>query len=318
MQARMGGGSAAMVAALTLAAAVSAIQPTPAHAQAAADQRAADTSTAAAVPATDKASDRLHLDEHEWQALYEQAVADSIVTEPDEVSGRLFPISSHNPELIWRDGPSGREVLVVSWVSSYKMARAVDPAVTGAQAPTTVEDAEPYVGQAATTLRGGDGEPNYFWVTPVPQFQRFCAGLGLDGRDLRIRLAQYLGLPIESAIGPYAESRFVVELWVSPDNLFRPCADPEINDAACRLDPDPLGRFAAAATLPADHPYRAWFERRHALSYEGDWRFPWTRLGYTYDWGDSGDEVGGSEYVIFEDAEFSIAAVDTPDAYCQP
>ena len=304
--------------ALGLAVVVSPALSAPARAQTMVEQDASEHQADLRIPATDKASDRLDLTEEQWRAFYEQAVDDATAVDPAEVDGNLFPISETNPELIWRDGSSGRQVLAVTWVSSYKMARAVDPSVPGEQAPATVEGAEPYVGRTATTRRGGDGEPNHFWVTPAPQFQRFCQGLGLEGRNLRIRLAQYLGLPIDSAIGPYAESRFVVELWVSPDDLFRPCADPEINDTACRLDIDPLGRFAAAATLPADHPYRRWFERRHELSYDGDWRFPWSRLGYTYDWGDSDNEVGGSEYVIVEDAEFTIAAVNTPDTYCRP
>lgn len=320
MALRIIGSSTALAAALVFAAGGLGSFAAPASAQDAAGadmaQRHGQGTAAAAIPGTNKDSDRLNFSEEEWGQLYDQAVADAIVAEPHEVTGRLFPIGESNPHLVWRDGPDGPQVLTASWVSSWKMARTVDPNLPGAQAPASIEEAQPFVGETGTTPSGGDGQPNYFWVTPVPQFQAFCRGLGLEGRDLRIRLAQYLGLPIDSAIGPYAESRFVVELWVSPEDLFRPCADPAINDTACALDEEPLGRYAGAAALPGDHAYRAWFEERHALSYEGDWRFPWTRLGYTYDWGDSDNEIGGSEYVIYEEAEFEIANVHTPDDYC--
>jgi hypothetical protein len=301
------------LAAVALAAAVLAGPAAPALPQTPAESAA--PGDAAPLPGTDKASDRLDFSEEEWRQLYAQAVADAVVAEPHEIDRDLFPILEANPHLVRRDGPEGREVLAASWISSWKMARTVDPALPGRQAPATVAEAEPFVGETGTTPLD-NGEPNYLWVTPVPQLREFCRGLGLEGRDLRVRLAQYLGLPIDAAIGPYAESRFVVELWVAPGSLFRPCADPGIADTACALQPG-AGLFGPAAAFPDGAPYAGWFERQQELSYDGGSPFPWTRLGYTYDWGDSANEIGGSEYVIFPDAEFEIAGIHAPDAYCR-
>jgi len=32
--------------------------------------------------------------------------------------------------------------------------------------------------------------------------------------------------------------------------------------------------------------------------YQGAHAYPWTRLGHTYDWGNSGSEIGPSEFII--------------------
>ncbi len=44
--------------------------------------------------------------------------------------------------------------------------------------------------------------------------------------------------------------------------------------------------------------------------------YPWTRLGYTYDWGNPGSEVGLSEFVIQGGATVQVAQVYSTQAYC--
>ena len=46
------------------------------------------------------------------------------------------------------------------------------------------------------------------------------------------------------------------------------------------------------------YTYEEWFTDRKNTIYYGDHPYPWTGLGYTYDWGDPGCEVGLSEFVI--------------------
>ena len=49
--------------------------------------------------------------------------------------------------------------------------------------------------------------------------------------------------------------------------------------------------------LPA--PYREWFEARTALSYGEENPYPWTRLGYTYDWHrDAAQRRGLGEFIV--------------------
>jgi len=43
--------------------------------------------------------------------------------------------------------------------------------------------------------------------------------------------------------------------------------------------------------------------------------YPWTRLGYTYDWGNSISEVGLSEFTIKKDARVIVNSVSNINQY---
>lgn len=45
--------------------------------------------------------------------------------------------------------------------------------------------------------------------------------------------------------------------------------------------------------------------------------YPWTRLGYTYDWGNPRADMGLSEFVIKKGAEIAINSVYTTEDYCR-
>lgn len=133
------------------------------------------------------------------------------------------------------------------------------------------------------------------WVTPAPLAQAFCQGSPLEGDALVLRLEQLLGLPAANG------KTLFVEFWVHPADLFRPSPDPEITDTVADLDFPP----------GVDPAHRQWVENLTATSY-GEGGYPWTRLGYTYDWGSTVSEVGLSEFVIRSGATASVeAAVDT-------
>jgi hypothetical protein len=127
------------------------------------------------------------------------------------------------------------------------------------------------------------------------------------GAALAQRLEQLLGLPADN------HKTRMVELWVEPRDMFRACIDAEIDDTQCQLEP------------PADvtDAHRAWFDALRARSYgsNGVGGYPWTQLGYTYDWG-SGTmghgafPVGLSEYVVRSGASVHVVSVVSTDAYC--
>jgi pimeloyl-ACP methyl ester carboxylesterase len=60
------------------------------------------------------------------------------------------------------------------------------------------------------------------WVTVVPEVKEFIQNCTVSEENLTLRVEQLLGLP------PKNESKLLVELWVDPDDLFRPSPDPEI------------------------------------------------------------------------------------------
>jgi hypothetical protein len=136
-------------------------------------------------------------------------------------------------------------------------------------------------------------------VTVTPALQEACRGWGLDAGATTRRLEQLLGLPPDGG-----KTRFVA-LYASPDDLFRPCASGAVTEPTCGLD------FAPDAT----DAHKAWVENLRASSY-GDPGYPWTQLGYTYDWSGDGDKVGLTELVIRQGATVGVASVSDLAAVC--
>ncbi|AUX36745.1 MULTISPECIES: hypothetical protein [Sorangium] len=139
------------------------------------------------------------------------------------------------------------------------------------------------------------------WSTAAPELQAFCRASGLEGAALSLRLEQLLGLPPDSG-----KDR-VVALWVPAESMFRPTPDLEIDDTTADLD-FPEG-------TPQEH--EDWFNALKATSY-GEDGYPWTRLGYTYDWSPEGQEVGLSEFVIRKGTTVVVESVTPQDEYCRP
>ncbi|MBR4798868.1 MAG: hypothetical protein IK047_01255, partial [Clostridia bacterium] len=46
-----------------------------------------------------------------------------------------------------------------------------------------------------------------------------------------------------------------------------------------------------------------------------DSAFPWTRLGYTYDWADNGTEYGLSEFLVFSGAKAKVEYTYSVDEF---
>jgi hypothetical protein len=138
------------------------------------------------------------------------------------------------------------------------------------------------------------------WVTTVPQLQDFCRGLGLSDKPLDLRLEQAMGLP------PNNGKTKLVQLWIPADGLFRPSPDAEIDD----------GIAALAFPEGADAAHVAWIEKLRENSY-GEKGYPWTQLGYTYDWApDAKSEVGLSEFVARKGTKAVVESIVAQAQYC--
>lgn len=151
------------------------------------------------------------------------------------------------------------------------------------------------VGQAVPLTRE-------IWTTAVPQLRTFCQHFaqGQEATAVALRLEQLLGLPPHNG-----KTRFV-EMWVNPADLFRPSPDSEVTDKEAQLD-FPTG-------TPETHV--AWITNLKNTSY-GSNGYPWTALGYTYDWGNPASEVGLSEFVIRPGATVEVQAVHLNEEYCR-
>lgn len=150
------------------------------------------------------------------------------------------------------------------------------------------------VGQETTLTRE-------VWLTAAPFTQLFCKSLGLTGDDLDFRMEQLLGLPPNNG-----KTRFV-SFYVSPADMFRPCKDPEITDNTCGLD-FPVG---------TSQEHIDWVTNLQETSY-GTGGYPWTQLGYTYDWYEDESDVGMSEFVVRAGATVKVDAVAVTKDFCGP
>lgn len=138
------------------------------------------------------------------------------------------------------------------------------------------------------------------WVTTAPQLKGFIAGNEITGDACVLRLEQLLGLP------PHNGKKWFVEIWASPKDLFRPSPDPGINDTEAQLD----------FSKDASPEYREFFNQLKNASY-GPGGYPWTRLGYTYDWGGADDEIGLSEFVVVKGADIMVNRAYSTDEFCR-
>lgn len=132
------------------------------------------------------------------------------------------------------------------------------------------------------------------WVTLEGEVRDSCRRF--TPGNLTLRLQQLLGLP------PKEEDRVFVVLRAASRDLVRPCGSP---DTATRSCPHPA--------VPG-----AWREDEQILDElaRQTQGFPWTRLGYTFDWGSRAKEYGASEYVIRKGARVRVLSVHPTEAYC--
>lgn len=149
------------------------------------------------------------------------------------------------------------------------------------------------------------------WVTIAPSIKAFCRTIQ-DRRNLALRLEQRLGLPPLNGKGEFVE--IVV---ADPDkNLFRPCPDSDIHHNGCTVG---FGSKGYPPEVEKLTPRQIWFLSQYYQSYAlaRPEQYPWTALGYTYDWG-SEDHVGESEFVIPRGSGVKVQSIARTEDYCRP
>ena len=216
------------------------------------------------------------------EQLFIAAIKEAAV--PTEVYTKLVSITPSDPRITWRDETKQR-VLVVTWKSE--------------------DDSRKYFPVAGGVGKTSENEAYVLWVTAAPQLKQFCQALGLTGAQLSRRLKQYLGL------NPSRSYERFIEIWADPNEMFRPCPDPEPTDTQCNLS------WSGSPQAPRIADYRAFFRGLYESSYSTKGA-PWTRLGYTYDWTPGANKVGASEFVLAPSSSYEVKASYTTDEYCRP
>ncbi len=152
------------------------------------------------------------------------------------------------------------------------------------------------------------------WITVEPEVQKLCRGTAPD--KVADTLHKLLGLkPV--AKGDEAGT-FVLMTILGPQTtgpagigIFRPCADPDPKAASC------------GNTLKGPDAYVKWFAENLISSFKVDPKiddtgYPWTRLGYTYDWDRAASSPrGAQEYVAPKGTKVQIRKIVSQQDYCR-
>lgn len=113
-------------------------------------------------------------------------------------------------------------------------------------------------------------------------------------KDPETRLKQLIGLP------PDCDYTTFTGFWVSPENVKRPAYRTDIVS----------GEMTTSFDENVDTDFKEWFDGNILGSYF-DGAYPWTRLGYTYDWADNDTEYGLTEFLVLDKAEVTVEFTDT-------
>lgn len=149
------------------------------------------------------------------------------------------------------------------------------------------------------------------WVTAVPEVQEICRGFT---GDAVMGLRQLLGLP------PDAHVPRMIVLRAKAADVFRPAVDPDVSTAMpCDLLREAPTPRDCGNSFPSDTTasHYAWMASQELELHELPNGYPWTHLGYTYNWTPGADRYGASEYVIRPGAPVVIVENVTPEVYCR-
>ena len=219
----------------------------------------------------------VNLSEKKATLLYQRSIQNSIYPNESKVSTSLVSLDKKNENLVWKKINGEDYILVVTWKQN-------------------VSYYEAYLDSSYYNTG-----PYPIWITTAPELIQRMKKVNRKYTDQRLK--QLLGLP------PNAVYSYFVEFWVNPEDLFRPCPDKEIADKKCDLYfPD-----------QTDSAHVAWInDNRISRYYQRELfdQYPWTQLGYTYDWNPKNkSHVGLSEFVIGNHKNIVVEAIYKTNDY---
>ena len=213
----------------------------------------------------------------ELQQMYQAAIDDARIAEASEIDPNLTPVIESNTNITWRGEPGNKKIVLTTWTSWDGYDKLIGKVVNVNSLPSSYQEAKndfSPMGQYQVTRD--------IWVTVAPELKNFIRNQHISFEKRSLRCEQLIGLPPNGG-----KTRFV-EFLVDPKDIFRPSPDPEITDTVAELD------FPANVS----ETHKTWINTTKSVIYDS-WKFPWTRLGYTYDWGNPvPPHIGLSEYII--------------------
>ena len=120
------------------------------------------------------------------------------------------------------------------------------------------------------------------------------------GEDSDLILKQLIGLP------PDGEYSTVTGFWVDPKDVVRPAYQKDPTD----------GSMTNELPEDVDADFKEWFDGNILDSYFYG-AYPWTRLGYTYNWSGHGSEYGVTEFLIKQGTEVEVVFTESADEFVE-
>ena len=154
------------------------------------------------------------------------------------------------------------------------------------------------------------------WVTVVPELQTACRKFT---GDIVMQVRELLGLPPDHQI----PNIFVMR--VKPSDVFRPTPDPTpwtlcpcgnpASPGACKFD----STVQCGNSFPPDVSvsHQQWIANTAMSLRQMPGGFPWTHLGYTYNWARVPDHYGASEYIVRKGAQVKVESKFSTEQYCR-
>lgn len=175
---------------------------------------------------------------------------------------------------------------------------------------TLTNDASWAVGQEGKTIALNNSYGT--WITVEPEVKEICKGFPRDG--VIDKLHYLLGL--KPAVEADKAAKFVRFTVAKQDNgptgtgIFRPCADPDPAKDSC------------ANKINGPSAFVSWFANQQVFSYRkgpemSQTGYPWTRLGYTYNWDPAATDIrGAQEYIVPDKTMVTVTEIVPAAEYC--
>ncbi len=139
------------------------------------------------------------------------------------------------------------------------------------------------------------------WTFTDKEMYEWFEENGDDVTDYEERFLQLIGLH------PDDEKTHFTALWVNPSDIVRPAYNADVTiDSMDTTYPEDL-----------EESHKTWLDDNILSSYFGEYMYPWTRLGYTYDWADNGQDYGLTEFLVLQDTEADVEFTKTTDEFIE-
>jgi hypothetical protein len=219
------------------------------------------------------------------------------------------PVINAETQLLWNQYERAVYDSCVYQRWNLRKLRPLTIATDGTVKVATLTSSDGKIGDPITAGSGG------IWVTGVPEVQTICQQWRGPAAVIEMRLRQLIGLP------PDADTPRFLVLQAKVADVFRPAPYDAVDTYyPCAVDangepPADCGNVYPATTTPAHYQWMA--TNSFALHAVPD-GYPWTHLGYTYNWAPGADRYGTSEYVIRPGASATIIDNVPSAQYCAP